>query len=137
MMKKLTYAEQIKRPEWQKKRLEILSRDGWECVGCGDKESTLHVHHKWYENNKNIWDYSGNALVTLCEMCHETEHETKEEYEKILIATIYGAGLLVEDFLSLAYTFSCMDSETIVKMARVSKRTARRMLAAVNQPGKK
>ncbi len=30
----MTYAEQLKDPRWQKRRLEILQRDEWRCL-CG------------------------------------------------------------------------------------------------------
>jgi len=62
-----------KKPEWQKRRLEILERDNWTCQGCGDKKSTLHVHHKYYERGKLPWNYPITALVTLCEGCHNNE----------------------------------------------------------------
>lgn len=44
----MTYKEKLKDPRWQKKRLEIFDRDGWKCVECGDKDSTLNVHHIFY-----------------------------------------------------------------------------------------
>ena len=42
------YNEQIKSPKWQKVRLRILERDNWECTMCGDTETQLQVHHKYY-----------------------------------------------------------------------------------------
>ncbi len=55
-------------PRWQRRRLEILSRDDWKCVACGDATSTLHVHHKVYGGN--LWDSADDELQTLCETCH-------------------------------------------------------------------
>ncbi len=68
-----SYAEQLKDPRWQKKRLEILERDGWECQRCTSTEKTLHVHHTYYERGKMAWDYDGEFLLTICEECHEAE----------------------------------------------------------------
>ena len=34
----------------------------------------LHVHHKYYIKGKKTWDYDSNALITLCELCHENLH---------------------------------------------------------------
>lgn len=66
----MTYAEKLKDPRWQKKRLEIFSRDEFTCNSCGCKDKTLHLHHKYYRPKTVIWDYPDDALVTLCEDCH-------------------------------------------------------------------
>lgn len=70
-MDAMTYAEKLKHPKWQKRRLEILKRDGFECTNCGDEKTELHVHHSWYESGKAPWDYSDEALTTLCKHCHQ------------------------------------------------------------------
>lgn len=66
----MTYSEKLKDPRWQKKRLEILERDGWACCHCQEKNETLHVHHHWYEKGKAPWDYPDTAFETLCKDCH-------------------------------------------------------------------
>lgn len=48
----MTYYEMLKDPRWQKKRLEIMERDEFACRDCGDKESTLNVHHTYYEEEE-------------------------------------------------------------------------------------
>ena len=55
-------------PRWQKKRLEVLQRDEWKCVACEDSQSTLHVHHFYYEGE--LWDVDAQFMQTLCESCH-------------------------------------------------------------------
>lgn len=70
----MKYADKLKDPRWQKKRLEVFQRDGFSCVCCCDDSSTLHVHHKVYLHGKEPWEYPIHFLVTLCEQCHE--HET-------------------------------------------------------------
>ena len=73
----MSYAEQLKKPQWQKKRLETLQRDEWTCQTCGDTEATLTVHHKSYRmvDGKfvDVWDYEDSWLITLCEKCHSLE----------------------------------------------------------------
>ena len=70
----MTYAEKLKDPRWQKKRLEILNRDKFECQGCGSTEKELHVHHCFYLKNTEPWDHPNKSLLTLCIDCHkETE----------------------------------------------------------------
>lgn len=80
----MTYAEQIKSPMWQKKRLEILKRDNFICQSCGDEESQLHVHHKSSEYGKYIYEYENNVLITLCKNCHELISNNKKEIKKII-----------------------------------------------------
>lgn len=55
-------------PKWQKKRLQIMERDRWRCVACGDSDSPLHVHHIRYAGKP--WDVDDCDLQTLCERCH-------------------------------------------------------------------
>lgn len=55
-------------PLWQKKRLEILERDGFRCFACGDSKKTLHVHHVLYCNKP--WITPSLFMQTLCEECH-------------------------------------------------------------------
>jgi len=58
---------------WQRKRLEIMERDGWTCRSCGAKGEgvTLNVHHAYYEAGKKPWEYPNDAMVTWCEDCHK------------------------------------------------------------------
>lgn len=83
------YSVQYKNPKWQKKRLEILERDNFQCQECGDEESTLHVHHKIYKHGNKVWDYDDQYFVTLCDSCHENTHELiknfKLEYDILLM----------------------------------------------------
>lgn len=39
-------------------------------------ETHLEVHHKCYINCKMPWEYSTDALVTLCNWCHQGVHDT-------------------------------------------------------------
>ncbi len=75
-VKQKTYSEKLKDPRWQKKRLEILERDDWRCQACGDKKSTLNVHHTTYFPGCNPWGYPDVLLITLCDTCHSYEHNT-------------------------------------------------------------
>lgn len=63
-----TYSEKLQDPRWQKKRLEILERDCWQCVYCQDKESTLHVHHLKYKGAP--YEADNADLETVCKYCH-------------------------------------------------------------------
>jgi len=77
----MDYSEQLKSPKWQKKRLEIMQRDKFTCQLCGDKETTLNVHHINYINNKKCWEYKDKELITLCEHCHKEVELLKKDYK--------------------------------------------------------
>lgn len=79
MTQQATYPEKLRDPRWQKIRLQVMERDDWKCAECGDKRATLHVHHIRYEWGKEPWEYPIEALKTLCEFCHELEHEIQSK----------------------------------------------------------
>jgi len=85
----MKYSEKLKDPRWQKKRLEIFERDGWECKSCEKKSNTLHVHHKVYHPTKVPWDIPSENLITLCEDCHKNEPAARDEATKRLLAVLY------------------------------------------------
>lgn len=60
-----------------------MQRDGFACQICGDKETTLHVHHLHYIPDRAYWDYEDWELITLCENCHKNEHSTDDLLECI------------------------------------------------------
>ncbi len=68
------YKDQLKHPRWQRRRLEILERDGFACVRCKNTEQQLQVHHKRYVPGKMAWEHADADLETLCSDCHEAEH---------------------------------------------------------------
>lgn len=95
-----TYADKLKDPRWQKKRLEIMQRDGFMCVWCYDESSTLHVHHLEYRNDP--WDVPNSSLITLCEDCHTADHHDRERAEKSLLRQFRLKGFNSNDL----YKFS-------------------------------
>lgn len=38
----------------------------------------LNIHHKYYVLGRKPWDYEDEALITLCEKCHQKRHENKQ-----------------------------------------------------------
>lgn len=55
-----------------------MERDDFTCQSCGDTETTLHVHHKTYRKNAQLWDYDDTNFVTYCDQCHNKIHEEKD-----------------------------------------------------------
>lgn len=76
MNRKEEYRKLLEDPEWYKKRLKILSRDGFRCTSCFSKVN-LQVHHLKYIKGKMPWEVPNNYLKTLCRACHEKAHEGK------------------------------------------------------------
>lgn len=74
----MTYAEKLKDPRWQKKRLEILQRDSFTCQLCSDTTTELHIHHKEYDFGLEPWEYEDSVLVALCKHCHHIEGKPGE-----------------------------------------------------------
>lgn len=77
------YAEKLKDPRWQKKRLEILQRDEFTCTICQDKTTTLHIHHLKYKGDP--WSVENNHLVSLCADCHLVIETYNIDYNDILV----------------------------------------------------
>jgi hypothetical protein len=80
----MTYAELLKHPKWQEKRLRIFDMAGFKCARCGSGEDQLHAHHKIYFKGRRPWDYADNLLECLCDACHNATHAQKEELDMII-----------------------------------------------------
>jgi 5-methylcytosine-specific restriction endonuclease McrA len=74
------YQQLLRDPRWQKRRLEVLSRDQWTCQECRATSKELQVHHKWYIHGARPWDIPMQALVTLCVGCHGTKRKRRRLY---------------------------------------------------------
>jgi len=80
----MNYAQQIKHPNWQKKRLEVLEASNFECENCGAKEEELHVHHPFYKRGAMIWQYENHELKCLCHKCHKDAHAIDEQIKLLM-----------------------------------------------------
>lgn len=100
-VEKKTYWELLKHPNWQRKRLEVLSRAGFQCEECGSTEETLEVHHTYYEKDRLPWQYPSESLHALCRSCHAQAQDTLTLLKRQLgkyddvrqIETLYGFAL--------------------------------------------
>jgi len=78
------YTELLKDPRWQRKRLEIMERANFACEICDDNETTLHIHHGYYQMGVNPWEYHDETLHCLCEKCHEVTSKNADFLKKLL-----------------------------------------------------
>lgn len=83
MDKELSYTDQLKWSQWQRRKLEIFSRDNWTCKQCGATNVILNVHHKEYKKNLKAWEYESELLVTLCKPCHQILHHPETQQSTI------------------------------------------------------
>ncbi len=102
------FFEQYKRPEWQKKRLEVMNLAGFACQNCGDEEKTLNVHHKFYVKGRKVWEYDADDLECLCEPCHEYVHSLRDDLKQ-LYGTLSVTSL--EQILGYARTIAVEDNQ--------------------------
>lgn len=75
----------LKKPLWQKKRLEIMERDNWTCQRCCDQDSELQIHH--FNYFKNPWEAGSEDLITLCKSCHSIIENQKDSKVKAIRKT--------------------------------------------------
>ena len=74
----------LRDPRWQKARLDKMQRAGFACERCGDKETTLNVHHKNYKRDHAPWEYELSNFVCLCRPCHEEIHQSREMLNNLI-----------------------------------------------------
>jgi len=86
----MSYAKKLRDPRWQKKRLEILSRDDFKCRLCANGKEELHVHHISYKGEP--WDQDSDKLITLCKSCHKHVSILKLNLDELLISSITDNG---------------------------------------------
>ena len=130
LQKPLTaYQQKLLDPRWQRKRLEILQRDNWCCQVCFQDDITLHIHHRYYNQGKDPWDYPAKALVTLCEICHETETQYRRDDEALLLSALREVGFWHDDINNLACAFGA-SAQTFSPRA-----TAYMLIWLLGQPG--
>lgn len=97
------YIKKLKDPRWQKRRLEIMSRDEFLCQICYSAHKTLNVHHMYYSPGLEPWEADEKHLVTLCEDCHEIQKniDVKRMFADLCInnSTVIALGFLLKKII--------------------------------------
>jgi hypothetical protein len=119
-MQKDTYSDILKNPKWQKMRLEILNRDGFMCLDCGDTENELQVHHKIYTYGKKPWEYHPEEMITLCKNCHQDVTQLKRHIKTMIdLEFLYSEPLfLLQD---IVYATMDMTPDKLSKVVEYAK----------------
>ena len=90
------YAEKLKDPRWQRKRLEVFDLAGWACECCDSTDKTLHVHHKQYIKGREPWEYEPDQLSALCEDCHEQQHQAADRLIDVVSRLPIAGGWFID-----------------------------------------
>lgn len=108
------YSEKVRDPRWQRRRLEVLQRDGWMCRNCGATTKTLEVHHLMYWSRLEMWDVDSVFLETLCTDCHwdktskKTEHSLAMDAHDLIAAVVRKEGPAGVRRMLEAITLGCV-----------------------------
>jgi 5-methylcytosine-specific restriction endonuclease McrA len=92
----MTYADKLKDPRWQRKRLEVFQRDHFTCLSCNSTTTTLQVHHLKYLSDLDPWEYEMCYLITYCQVCHETEHLIGDNIRQIHLEVLKANPMFIK-----------------------------------------
>lgn len=115
-MAKMTYSEQLRHPNWQRKRLEVMQKANFACETCGDKETTLNVHHRRYVKGRMAWEYLDSELSVLCEPCHAIYHDERVLLDRLLIENNNPDVQQLIVGIAAGYLFGSLDIEQELAM---------------------
>lgn len=105
-----TYADKLRDPRWQRRRLEILSKSDFCCCECGDNTKTLNVHHKIYRKGRDPWDYPDSELTALCVDCHTEQHEIRDSITETMAVLESCDIAVIDGFAHGLGLGTCLDS---------------------------
>ena len=93
-----------------------MDRDNFSCRSCGEKESTLNVHHAFYIKGQMPWEYDNSMLFTFCECCHEG---MEERIKDIRLAASSMTALDVDNlFCEVFYAIEKYGLKSVVNACR-------------------
>lgn len=118
-MSKESYAKDRLDPLWQKCRLKVLEYAEFRCQLCGDKRTTLHVHHSYYLKGKKPWQYPMGSMIVLCEKCHKWVHARQKEEKH---ARFYEQHEITQVAPSLSPEKELLDAESAADFIRDMRR---------------
>ena len=117
----MTYSEKLQDPRWQKKRLEIMSRDGFQCVKCLSETNTLTVHHFYYVSGRMPWEYPNLSMATLCQQCHLYTHKMSRSFGHISTSWELSASWEIQRQIQLSQQGIDLDLGVLPWIARTGQ----------------
>lgn len=95
----MAYKHELKDERWDLKRAEIIARDKC-CQHCTSKQN-FQIHHKYYLGNRNPWEYENDALILLCDVCHEKEEYNLKQSAAAFVGILRVCGFMYSDIKAL------------------------------------
>ena len=65
-----------KSKHWRAFTARAKKHYNYECMGCGKKSKTLHVHHRHY---RNIGREQYDDVTIYCSECHSKQHADRKK----------------------------------------------------------
>lgn len=88
-----------------------MTKDMGICAVCYGTSPFMHVHHLYYEFNKEPWEYPDDAYLTLCDWCHQEEHDRLARYVgPPRDMSLKKLGFMAKDFEDMAITRMMVDA---------------------------
>lgn len=94
-----SYSEKLKDPRWKAKALEIVRANFGICFECGDRPAYPEVHHRWYEQDKDPWEYPDACYAVFCHACHEHAEALKKEMKREIFSLTFTSQECLLQFL--------------------------------------
>jgi len=74
-----SYLSQLNSDQWKSFSRSIRQqRNFCECCKMGDRQ--LQVHHLFYDPSRQLWEYTNEEIVVLCDSCHKQIHEQLKKF---------------------------------------------------------
>lgn len=124
-----SYSSKLRDRRWQKRRLQIMERDHFTCQLCGSVDSShqLHVHHLYYTRGVEPWEYPEDALISLCEHCHDVESRMRPgASEELMVVVSRLSAIELRRFVSNLRCLRDCSPETLEGQAMLLREALRR-----------
>lgn len=83
-----TYREQLKSEQWKDFSNRIRESYHGACAICRRTDVATQVHHKFYEFERNLWEYDASEVILLCTGCHAALHKELMEFRKSVMGLL-------------------------------------------------
>lgn len=99
-----SYRRKLDTPQWRQFAAATKQRRGGGCQCCKRTDLGLHVHHIFYENGREPWEYGDDEVVVLCPPCHKEMHEQLKKFRKYVFGRMTPRILqIVNGSLAVAF----------------------------------
>lgn len=85
---KSSYADKLRDPRWENRRMWFVRKHGAWCRSCKRKGIEFQVHHKVYRKGVEPWDHTDDEMILLCRGCHLEWHQALQEFRGAVIGSI-------------------------------------------------